>query len=84
MMTDWKISNYTDPLHINQTWVYYTNPNFPNIHMSRSVDNPNQDHMATNNRLYYYYGVTNTFNVFGIPLVVQTNLTDAWKDYFTV
>lgn len=87
-MSDWKISNYRDPT-LGEIWVYYVykDPNridFQDIHMSRSVDEPNQDHMATNDRNCYYFGVTKTFNRDDVPNDIQNNLKNAWKDYFTV
>ncbi len=82
MMTDWKVTNYTDST-LNNTWVYKENPGFPNIHMSASVDQPTKTHMATNDGLYYYYGFTKTFNL-GVPLVTQQQLMSAWDNYYTV
>ena len=85
-MDDWEITNYRDS-SLTGTWVYYRNPvdpNFANIHFSRCCDDPNRDHMATNDRAYYYFGVTNTFNPFAVPLGTQQTLISAWQDYFTV
>jgi hypothetical protein len=83
MMIDWVIANHTDE-HLIGTWVYYISPNFPGIHFSRSVDDPNRDHMATNDGAYYYFGVTRTFNTPTTPLETQLALIAAWRDYFTV
>ena len=82
-MINWVVSNYIDS-SLTGTWVYYVNPNFPGIHFSRLVDDPNRDHMATNNRAYYYYGRTRTFNTPAVPPEIQHVLINAWHDYFTV
>ncbi|HEY1997068.1 hypothetical protein [Paraburkholderia sp.] len=86
MMDDWKVSNYTEPSNDNGVWMYYQNPTFPDLHMSRCVDTLTRDHMATNDRTYYYYGMTKpaTFNTAHVPQHTQALLTSAWKDYFTV
>lgn len=84
-MADWTVSSYRDPSNpAKETWVYYENVDFPGIHMSRCVTDNNKDHMATNDGTAYYYGVSKTFNSPTIPAATQTNLTDAWKDYFKV
>ena len=83
MMTDWEVSSYRDP-NYGQTWVYYENPNFPDIHFSRSVDEPNRAHMATNDGLYYYFGAGRTFNRNDVPGTIQGQLQAAWRDYYTV
>jgi hypothetical protein len=86
-MQDWRIANAMENLTGN--WVYYacaTVAAFANIHFSRHVDNPSDDHMATNDGAYYYYGVTGTFNQaaqHAAPAVRQM-LVDAWNDYFRV
>ena len=85
-MDDWVITDYRDS-SLTGTWVYYmnsVNPNFANIHFSRCVDDPNRDHTATNDRAYYYFGQTNTFNTAAVPLGTQQTLISAWQDYFTV
>ena len=83
MMTDWVITNYVDS-SLTGTWVYYLNPNFPGIHFSRCVDDGNRDHVATNDRAYYYFGVTRTFSTPATPALTQQTLINAWNDYFTV
>lgn len=82
-MINWVITNYRDS-NLTGTWVYYLNPNFRGIHFSRCVDDSNRDHMATDDGVYYYYGVTRTFNTPAIPPEMQHVLMHAWKDYFTV
>jgi len=85
-MDDWVITNYRDS-SLTGPWVYYrnlVNPNFADIHFSRCVDDSNRDHMATNDRAYYYFGVTNTFNPVVVPQGTQQTLIDAWQDYFAV
>lgn len=86
-MSDWKKSNYVDPNNAG-TWVYYEDERspkiFPNIHISRSVDNSNRDHTATDDRQYYYFGVTKTVNNNRMPRDIRTNLENAWIDYFRV
>lgn len=81
MRIHWVKSNYVDP-SLTGTWVYYVNPNFPDIHFSHSVDNPKLDHMATNDGLHYYYGVTKTFQYTDYALETQLLLIAAWRDYF--
>lgn len=83
MMDDWTITNYVDS-SLTGTWVYYRNHDFPGIHFSRCVDDANRDHTATDDRAYYYFGVTRTFNTPATPAVTQRQLIDAWNDYFTV
>lgn len=85
-MSDWKISNSSE----NNTgnWVYYVCTvlaQFANIHFSRHVDNPADDHMATNDNQYYYYGVTGTFNAAAqhAPQAVRDTLVQAWQNYFS-
>lgn len=82
-MTDWKVSSYKDST-LNNTWVYYENPHFPDIHMSRSVDTPIKDHTARNTGTDYYFGFTKTFNKTYVRTPIQEELKSAWKDYFTV
>ncbi len=84
-MADWVIANYVDPNNGN-AWVYYTNPNFPGIHFSRNVANPNNDHMGTDAppASSYYYGNTGVFAGAPAAPAVQANLTAAWNDYYTV
>jgi len=84
-MEDWSVANITDPALGGGIWVYKTNPNFPGIHFSQSVDNPNQSHMAYNDSSCYYYGATHTFN----PNCTagaggRQRLQQAWNDYYTV
>ncbi|MGA5702423.1 hypothetical protein [Peterkaempfera bronchialis] len=86
-MSDWKITGQLENLTGN--WVYYVCSGiaaFANLHLSRHVDNPGQDHVATNNGEYYYYGVTGTFNQAAqhAPQAVRQALVDAWNNYFTV
>ena len=85
-MNDWVITSYRDS-SLTGTWVYYinpVNPKFANIHFSRCVDGGNRDHMATNDRAYYYFGMTKTFNTPDVPHATQEILINAWEDYFTV
>lgn len=82
-MSNWVITNYRDS-SLTGTWVYYVNPNFRGIHFSRCVDDHDRDHMATDDRVYYYYGVTRTFNTPATPLYTQNRLINAWNDFFTV
>lgn len=86
MMDDWNVSAYRDPANGQGVWVYYENPNFPAIHMSRCVDNATRDHMATNDRTAYYYGNNQppTFNNAAVPMPTRITLEAAWRDYFTV
>ncbi|MDB9372348.1 hypothetical protein [Nodularia sphaerocarpa] len=85
-MDNWKVTGSIE----NNTgnWVYYAytaaNAIFQTIHFSRHVDIPREDHMATNDNLYYYYGFTGTFNTQNIPENIRKALTDAWRDYFSV
>ncbi len=69
-------------------WVYYVytaaNALYQGIHFSRHVDSPGNDHMATNDGLYYYFGYTGTFNTPNIPGNIRQELVQAWRDYFTV
>ncbi|MER7396468.1 hypothetical protein ABT381_13200 [Streptomyces sp. NPDC000151] len=83
-MSDWRPNNAAP-----NDWVYYvctTIAAFANVHLSRSVDNPAQDHSAINGGNLYYFGVTGTFS----PAAQQADpgirqlLVDAWTDYFTV
>src|SRR5690606_8827718 len=54
-MDDWKVNSYADTNNRPYTsWVYYQNSNFQGIHFSRHVNNNSQDHMATDDRTYYY------------------------------
>ena len=82
-MMNWVITNYTDS-SLTGIWVYYVNPNFRGIHFSRCIDDSDRDHMATDDRLYYHYGKTRTFNTPAIPPEMQDFLMRAWRDYFTV
>ena len=85
-MSDWHITNARE----NNTgnWVYYVASAalslFQNIHFSRHVDIPGQDHMATNDNRYYYYGYTGTFNTPNMPAAIRDALVQAWNNYFTV
>jgi hypothetical protein len=86
-MSDWKITGALENLTGN--WVYYVCNGvaaFAGLHMSRHVDNPGEDHVATNDGRYYYYGFTGTFNVAAQHAgeAVRQSLVNAWKDYFTV
>lgn len=86
-MQDWRPTNAMENLTGN--WVYYacTAVNaFANIHFSRHVDNGADDHMATNDGAYYYYGVTGTFNQAArqADQSIRQALYDAWQDYFNV
>ncbi|AJT66371.1 hypothetical protein [Streptomyces chattanoogensis] len=86
-MQDWRPTNAMENLTGN--WVYYvcTAVNaFANIHFSRHVDNSAEDHMATNDGAYYYYGVTGTFNQAAqhADQSIRQALYDAWQDYFKV
>lgn len=83
-MTDWLISSYTDPLQAGQTWVYYENKNFPGIHFSASVDNPDRSHMGLDGAGLYYFGATRTFNNPAAPAADRQRLEAAWRDRFTV
>jgi hypothetical protein len=84
-MSDWRITGHIE----NNTgdWVYYAytaaNALFQTIHFSRHVDAPRDDHMATNDNLYYYYGFTGTFNTQNMPQNIREALTAAWRDYFS-
>ena len=80
-MTDWKVSNYVDP-NYGQTWVYKENPAFPGIHFSFSVGNVDRTHVATNDSVSYYFGVTKSFNQ-GHRQTDEAILLKAWKDYYT-
>ncbi|WP_422884764.1 hypothetical protein [Nannocystis pusilla] len=87
-MNDWKIANALENLTGN--WVYYvcnTIAAFANIHFSRHVDNPGDDHMATNDNEYYYYGYTGIFSHRGggaVPQAIRDALYQAWRNYFQV
>ncbi|MEM7592881.1 MAG: hypothetical protein AAF383_15415 [Cyanobacteria bacterium P01_A01_bin.83] len=86
MMKDWKVANYVDSgLNNKETWVYYKNSKFPDIHFSRSVTHSDgsKDHIATDDKKYYYYGKSNSFNT-NVSSTTSKKLKDAWKDYFTV
>jgi hypothetical protein len=82
-MQDWTISNSVETPVAD--WVYYVNAAaaFANIHFSRYTDDAFMDHMATNDKKYYYYGFTNTFNT-AVPAAIAAALQRAWADYFTV
>jgi len=82
-MDNWEVTTYRDST-LTGIWVYYKNPNFANIHFSRCVDDPNRDHMATDDRAYYYFGMTQTFNTPAVPEATQRILISAWQDYFTL
>ncbi|MEM8723249.1 MAG: hypothetical protein AAGE84_28850 [Cyanobacteria bacterium P01_G01_bin.39] len=85
MMNNWKIVNYIDPVLENRkSWVYYKNFEFQNIHFSRCIANSNQDHMATDDHEYYYYGVTKSFNKRNIPDDIKNLLVRGWNNYFSV
>ena len=83
-MSDWKITNAIE----NQTgnWVYYIYTGaitaLQNIHFSRHIDQIGEDHMATNDGNYYYYGFTGTFNTNDISEYIRDALVNAWNNYF--
>jgi len=85
-MTDWKITGNRE----NRTgnWVYYVASAalhaFHDIHFSRHVDNHFEDHMATNDNKYYYFGNTGTFNTPRMPDAIRDTLVQAWNNYFSV
>ncbi|MDI5963447.1 hypothetical protein POF50_008150 [Streptomyces sp. SL13] len=86
-MSDWKITGAME--NLTGDWVYYVCTGvaaFAQLHMSRHVDSPGDDHMATNDRRYYYYGVTGTFNAAAraAPQAVRQLLVDAWRNYYSV
>ena len=85
-MSDWSVSNSVDIPTAG--WVYYVytagSTIFSTIHMSRNIDDPFADHMATNDRMYYYYGYTESFNTNNIPEQIASLLKQAWSNYFTV
>lgn len=85
-MGNWKITSALENLTGN--WVYYVysaaNVIYQGIHFSRHMDNPYDDHMATNDRMYYYYGNTESFNTPNIPPQTRDKLINAWRDYFSV
>ena len=86
-MSDWTIANAMENLTGN--WVYYVCTSvaaFASLHMSRHVGSHGEDHVATNDGLYYYYGVTGTFNQAAqhAPQAVRQMLVDAWENYFAV
>ncbi|WP_211830367.1 hypothetical protein [Kistimonas asteriae] len=83
MMPDWIVSNFEDD-SLNESWVYYKNKNYAEIHFSRSIDEPVRDHMATDDRKFYYFGHTKTFNRDDVPSNIINRLVNAWDDYFTV
>ena len=84
-MSDWKITGQMENMTGN--WVYYVSEiaAFAAVHMSRHVDNPRDDHMATSDGLYYF-GFTGTFNVAAqhASQAARQMLVDAWNDYFNV
>lgn len=82
MMDDWTVSNYQDPQY-GETWVYKQNPRFPNIHFSFSVSHYNDSHVATDDRVSYYFGFTNTFNA-NHRQADEVILRNAWNDYYTI
>jgi hypothetical protein len=91
-MNDWVVVSSVDPDDPtpNGIWVYKTNPNFPGIHFSFSVDDPPNTHVGTDaSPKSYYYGMT----INGLkPHFAGAKPTDdikqmllrAWKDYYTV
>lgn len=85
-MNDWRITNSMENLTGN--WVYYIHIAgqivLQNIHFSRHVDAPGDDHMATNDGQYYYYGFTGTFNDVNMPQAIRDALVEAWENYFSV
>lgn len=92
-MNDWVVANFNDPSNPtpNGIWVYKTNPNFPNIHFSLSVDNPLNSHVGTDAppASSYYYGMNQGGAVphfAGAPATpaIRQQLVAAWKDYYTV
>lgn len=85
-MSDWKVTGSRENLTGN--WVYYAytaaNALFRAIHFSRHVDIGGEDHMATNDNHYYYYGWTKTYNDNNMPDQYKDALKKAWEDYFKV
>lgn len=83
-MNDWKVTNYVDPEHEGESWVYKESAKFPNLHMSCSVDHPDKTHVATDDRTAYYYGDSGTFNRNDLSEAVKNKLKAAWADHYTV
>ncbi len=84
MMNEWKVSNCIDLEGVGETWIYYESEKFPDIHMSRCLSDGNRDHMATNDKQYYFFGVGGTKNTANMPYTVEQQLKQAWEDYFSV
>jgi hypothetical protein len=82
-MSDWRPNNMS-----GNEWVYYVYAAgvaaFRALHMSRNPFDVFQDHMATNDNQYYYYGNTNSFNTPNMPQNVRDTLVAAWRDFYTV
>jgi hypothetical protein len=82
-MSDWRPNN----MSANE-WVYYVYTAgvaaFNALHMSRNPFDSMQDHMATNDNQFYYYGNTGTFNTPNIPAAIRSALQGAWSDFYTV
>lgn len=92
-MTDWVVVNFRDPTNPtpNGMWVYKTNPHFPGLHFSFSVDNPMNNHVGTDAppASSYYYGASTGgaaphFAGAVASAAAQTMLINAWNDYYTV
>jgi hypothetical protein len=92
-MNDWIVANYVDPEDPvpNGIWVYKKNRNFPNLHLSLSVDIPSNNHVATDAPppSSYYYGSNQHGarpHFAGVPPndLLKASLIAAWKDYYTV
>lgn len=85
MMNDWTITGAAGVETPSEGWVYYICPAvaaFANIHFSRYAFDPLMDHIATNDRRYYYYGFTDSFNT-AVPAAIAAVLRQAWRNYFT-
>ncbi len=82
-MLDWVITNYVDPEVGGGIWVYRRSSTFPEIHLSQCVDDRTRDHMATDDRRHYYFGVTATYSNANTPQYIRDELLRAWNDYFT-
>jgi hypothetical protein len=82
-MSDWRQNNMAP-----NEWVYYVYTAgvaaFQALHMTRNPFDSMQDHMATNDNQYYYYGNTDSFNTASMPDVVRNALVAAWRDFYTV
>ena len=91
-MNDWTVVDYRDPENPtpNGIWVYKTNPSFPNVHFSFSVDDTRNNHVGTDaSPKSYYYGMNQNRVVphfAGAPAnpATQQMLREAWNDYYTI